>query len=183
MANGKRWVLMTFLGWLIGFVLVLCLSVLFDGMGLEGFQFILGAGMGAGVSFMQWRLLKQQGMDLRWVWFAVIGLSLPLLVYDLLDELGIYHQDGNTIVRVCIALGGLLAGILQYTLFKTEHNRLWIAASLLGWSLAGMVVFAMDYTTRLSASNLIIFLINLLCILGGGVVLGWITEWFLRRIL
>ena len=53
-----RWVRATTLGWLLGFVLVVVLSIAWDQIG-GGAQFIVGVGMGAGVGIMQARVVGE----------------------------------------------------------------------------------------------------------------------------
>ena len=52
------WLRATFLGWVIGFFLVIGLVLIWDAIGVGSSQFMIGVGMGAGVGFMQGRAAK-----------------------------------------------------------------------------------------------------------------------------
>lgn len=54
-----RWVTFTFWGWLLGVAFILLVSSLLGAMGIEDMQFYLGVGMGAGVGFTQWFVLRK----------------------------------------------------------------------------------------------------------------------------
>jgi hypothetical protein len=69
-----RWLRATFLGWLLGFLLILAGSVIGDLVELGGGQFIVGIGMGAGVGYTQGRTLGQ------------LGVLVGLLQYRLLSS-------------------------------------------------------------------------------------------------
>ena len=53
-----RWIRATSLGWLIGFALVIVLALAWDMLG-GGAQFMVGVGMGAGVGYMQSRMIGE----------------------------------------------------------------------------------------------------------------------------
>lgn len=53
-----RWVRATFLGWLLGFVVVIVLALAWDMIG-GGAQFMVGVGIGAGVGYMQSRVVGE----------------------------------------------------------------------------------------------------------------------------
>lgn len=180
-----KWVTSTFLGWLLGFILILVLSVILGAIGVENVQFFTGTGMGLGVGFMQWRVIRRISIDdKRWIWYSVIGLTIPYLIFDLINLLFSYSL-GVYLLPVCTGLGGLTTGLLQFRILRASslRARLWIIASFAGWILAALTVSSMDYIRFMEINNLIGFAINITLILGGGVVLGFITGMFLRNIL
>jgi len=59
MSDARRWIVLTFAGWSLGFVLILVCIALSGMVGLGETQFPIGLGMGAGVAFMQRRLIKR----------------------------------------------------------------------------------------------------------------------------
>jgi len=177
-----RWTKATFLGWLLGVVLILVLSSFLDSIGIEHMQFYLGVGIGAGVGCMQWLLLKKTiNMDVRWMVYSILGMGIPFIIVDLLPEGMIAHK-----IATGISMGALTTGFLQNLLLKKHFRQaiLWIPYSFLGWSMGALTVFIIDYTMALKtilSNNLILALINLVLILGGGIVLGFITGFFWKN--
>lgn len=180
-----KWIKTTFFGWFLGIILILVLSSLFDAMGIEGFQFFLGIGMGAGVGFMQGRLLRTTAfVNKPWLWTSIIGMGLPFMISDLLILYGNLSL-GSYYIPICIASGSVLVSVLQFLYLKKGSPKamLWILGCSLAWMLAGITVFAIDYTNHIADQVMVQFFLNLFLILGGGVVLGLVTSPFLRVIL
>jgi hypothetical protein len=180
-----KWIKTTFFGWFLGIILILVLSSLFDAIGIEGFQFFLGIGIGAGVGFMQGRLLRTTAfVNKPWLWTSIIGMGLPFMISDLLILCGDLSL-GSYYIPVCIASGSVLVSVLQYLYLKKASSKamFWILGCSLGWMLAGITVFAVDYTMRIIDHVMVGFFVNLSLILGGGAVLGLVTSPFLRVIL
>ncbi len=176
------WVLTNFLGWFFGIVLLLSFSISFDAIGLEGYQFFMGLSMGLGVGWMQWRALKSH-VSARWLLFNTLGMTIPFLMIDLLHLfLSVEHQTLH--LALAVALGGILAGLGQYSLirYRSSNAWLWIPGSMISWVGAALTVLALDYTSVLFQNNWLRFASNLTLILAGGVVLGWISIGFLRKI-
>jgi hypothetical protein len=178
------WIKATFWGWLLGVVLILLLSSILDSIGIEHMQFYLGVGMGAGVGFAQWLVLKKvSSIGFNWVWFSIIGMGIPFIIFDWMPSGIITHK-----LPPSVALGALTVGILQSILLKRQSPKayLWIAGCSIGWILGVAIVFTIDYTMQLKpfiASNLILALINLLLILSCGIVLGATTALTMKKIL
>lgn len=176
----------TFGGWVLGVVLILVLSSLLDSMGIEGMQFYLGLGMGAGVGLAQWWMLRKYApVSSRWIAYAVFGLGLPFLISDVF-----FTQFPMTYkMPILVGLGALIAGFLQASLLQKTfpHARQWITGSFVSWLLGVGTVFLMDFTMQIRptqrAFTLAIALLNLLLILGGGVLLGVTSGRSLRSIL
>lgn len=180
-----RWMKATFFGWFLGIFLIIALSGFFDSIGIEGFQFYLGIGMGASVGFMQWRVLKNAvGVDKKWIWYSILGLGIPFLLNDLLSKFA-DKPLGDYYLPVSIAIGGITIGVLQHLILNkhSSKSKWWILGGFAGWVLAAATVLGVDYTKYLSDNNLILFIANLLLILGGGVVLGFVTGKILTAIL
>ncbi|MBK9401171.1 MAG: hypothetical protein IPN36_10010 [Bacteroidetes bacterium] len=179
----QGWIKATFLGWLLGVVLILVLSSLLDSAGIEHMQFYLGVGMGTGVGFTQWLFLKKSlKMDVRWFLYSILGMGLPFIIVDLLPEGMIAHK-----IATGISMGALTTGVMQHLLLKIQTRQaiLWIPYSFIGWTMGVLTVFIIDYTMALKpilSNNLLLALINLLLILGGGLVLGFITGFFWKHI-
>ncbi len=179
----QGWIKATFLGWLLGVVLILVLSSLLDSAGIDHMQFYLGVGMGTGVGFTQWLFLKKSlKMDVRWFLYSILGMGLPFIIVDLLPEGMIAHK-----IATGISMGALTTGVMQHLLLKIQTRQaiLWIPYSFIGWTMGVLTVFIIDYTMALKpilSNNLLLALINLLLILGGGLVLGFITGFFWKHI-
>lgn len=54
----RKWILPTFIGWIAGAMMIIVTSVLFDGIGLEGYQFPAGISMRGCIGFFQWRTMR-----------------------------------------------------------------------------------------------------------------------------
>ncbi|HCR49758.1 MAG TPA: hypothetical protein PLL64_02560 [Rhodothermales bacterium] len=177
------WTRYTFYGWFLGVILILLFSSVFDGVGVEGMQFYLGLAMGAGIGVMQWWLLKKHGgISLKWVWFLILGLTIPFIAFDLLFQAMLPYK-----LAVCLTLGAILSGGLQtfVLLDYSPKAKWWVIYACSGWMLALGSILALDYTKLLSpyANNLLIAFLNLLLILAGGFILGVVTGTGLRKIL
>lgn len=179
-----RWTKATFLGWLLGVIFILLLSSVLDFIGIEHMQFYLGVGMGAGVGFTQWLLLKKNTAvkNKNWIWFSVLGMGIPFVILDL-----ILKTNTNYKPVLGISFGALALGLLQYSVLKKYSAKagVWIFGCFAGWSLAVLTTFSINYTMRLSGilSTLALAFINLVLILAGGIVLGIVTGIAMNKIL
>lgn len=179
--NFRRWTWTTFWGWLIGVILIILLSAALDAIGIEHMQFYIGTGMGASIGLVQWLLLRKAGISGSWVWLSVLGMSLPLLLFDYLANDLAYR------LPICVALGSVLTGSLQYLLLRKQFSAafLWVTFSFLGWTLAALSMLLIEYTMSIKTTgtmNLVFALINLIIILSGGLILGSITAYGLKKI-
>lgn len=178
-----RWTTSTFWGWLLGIVLIIGLSSLLDSMGIEDMQFYVGLGMGAGVGYAQWLLLRKHiPMSKNWIWFSAAGMGIPFIILDLLLTKSFTYK-----MPLGVVLGAILVGFLQFRLLKrySEKANSWIWSSIAGWTLGVLAVLTIDYTKQLPpylSSNLLLAFINLLLILLGGIILGVITGIALKKI-
>lgn len=179
-----RWTISTFWGWQLGVIFILLLSSFLDFIGIEYMQFYLGVGMGAGVGFTQWWLLKKYIVVKKksWIWFSILGMGIPFIILDLL-----LITNSNYKPVLGISFGALALGLLQYSVLKKYSAKagVWIFGCFSGWSLAVLTTFSINYTIRLSAifSTLVLAFINLFLILAGGIVLGIVTGIAMNKIL
>lgn len=172
-----KWTLYTFMGWFVGILFMLALASFLDSIGIEKFQFFIGVGLGAGVGFFQWRVLKtHMGVSTHWIWSSVLGMGIPFLLFDLISlystkPLGAYYLPLSTVT------GAIFISVLQFIILKKYSPKAswWIFGSMTGWVLAAATVLSIDYIKLILHSNWALFIINLIMILGGGVVLGVVT--------
>lgn len=179
----KSWVGATFAGWFIGAGLIILFSGLLDGLGIEGYQFYLGLGMGLGVGFMQGLILRRTNIGLLgWTMSTGLGLGIPFLLMDILkSQLG--FEGGTWFIIISILVSSLISSSWQYRLLQGYPAAWrWIPANTVAWLLAVTLVFSMDYTKDYITNNLVGFIVNLSLILGGGVVLGLVSGRTLVRI-
>lgn len=173
----KKWTLSTFLGWLLSVVFILILSGIFDGLGIEGYQFYLGISVGLGVGLTQWlRLKKYSNIGIKWVWYTALGAGLPFLIFDLLKLYG-HVNFGERYLLYSVSVAGLSVGIMQYLLLKPYSPQAinWIPLSLVGWVCSALTVIAINSSMQYIKQPLLGFIVNLSLILSGGIVLGLIT--------
>lgn len=179
----KKWTLSTFLGWLLSVVFILILSGIFDGLGIEGYQFYLGISVGLGVGLTQWlRLRKYSSIDIKWVWYTTLGAGLPFLIFDLLKIYG-HINFGERYLLYSVSVAGLSVGIMQYLLLKHYSPKAinWIPLSLIGWVCAALTVLGINSSMQHIKQPLLGLIVNLSLILAGGIVLGLITGSFISK--
>ncbi len=162
----SQWIFATVQGWFLGFAVVIVLALLLDLIGAN-VQSIVGIGMGAGVGYMQARLLRQRiGVYKQWMWSSVISMSLPFLAWDLTAALGIELPFS---LLACVLIGSLILGLLQWQILRKHSDNAywWVPGCILAWGLAT------------AAPDMLV----IVSILLGGVVLGAVTGAVLTRIL
>ncbi|MCH8938441.1 MAG: hypothetical protein IH966_03375 [Gemmatimonadetes bacterium] len=175
-----RWLRATTLGWLLGFVLVVVLALAWGMIGGEA-QFMVGVGMGAGVGYVQTRVVREWVESTRrWLLASIIGMGVPFLLWDLGALIGI---EAFFSLPLCVVAGGLLVGILQCSLLRLRLDRasFWIPACVVGWGLPAGAI-ALGDSGLFPAPG---FLLSLGAMFFGGVVLGAVTGkalmWMPRR--
>ena len=181
-----RWLRATLLGWLLGLPLIILMALAGEAIGLGGSQVLVGAGMGAGVGFMQGRALRRTlGTAVPWFWSTTVGLAMPFLAVDLAALTG---RALPYSLYVAIGCAGLIAGGWQAILLRPHlaWSGWWIPASVLGWTAAAGTTALADSLTRshairgLPGAALYLALVAL-----GGLVLGGISgptlAWLHRR--
>ena len=178
-----KWVRLSGAGWMLGIPFVAALALLGEAVGIGGIQVLVGLGMGAGMGWMQGRLMHgvlQQFWP--WFWSCVVGLGVPFLAVDMVK---LASRDFPFYPYSCVVLSGLLVSIWQYVLLRARFQNAgwWIAGSLLGWSLAaGLVGFADALLRSHSIRGISGALLYLGCLAGGGFLLGLVTGLILIRL-
>ena len=179
----RPWIRITFLGWLLGIVLVVALALAGEAVGVRGSQIAVGLGMGLGVGIAQERALGPLlGGAHAWRWASAGGLAVPFLAVDVARLLG--HPLPYSLY-VAIIAAGLTAGAAQARLLKPVGVSpvAWIGASLAGWTTASLLAALADSLTRWSSiRGLPGALLYLGLVAGGGLFLGAATSVPLRRI-
>jgi hypothetical protein len=178
-----KWTIFTFIGWFTGIVFMVVLSGFLDSIGIEKFQFYVGLGIGTGVGFFQWLVLKKSGVTMQWMWSAVLGLGIPFLLLDIISLYAI--PLGSAYLPISVVSGAILTSIFQFRILKkySTNAARWLLGSVGAWVLASAVVLSIDYTKYLTQNNWVGFALNLTLILGGGVVLGLVSGKVLNAIL
>jgi hypothetical protein len=177
------WTRATFLGWSLGFVLLMVFIALGGLVGLGNTQFPLGLGMGTGVGAFQRRLIAGRvGTATHWWRASIIGVSTPFVVWDLAKLLS--WEIPHALV-IAVVAAGLSVGGLQWRALRAHGKRSgwWVPASLLGWTLAAATVFVNDQLLP-KTPGIVGALLYIGVVLLGGVFLGVTTgvalEWVLR---
>ena len=177
LGNGfvKQWTLNTFYGWLTGFAFILVLSMGLESIGLSG-QFFIGTGMGAGVGWMQWRIGKRTfGLDKRWIWASVIGMTLPFLIIDFGPEMPISESFR---LPVSVIGGAVLTGILQAYLIRKLAPKAWWWAIIcvIAWTTAPALILLSEQAGVWFGKTYVTGFMTLLLILAGGLSIGWVGQ-------
>lgn len=178
----RPWIRITFLGWLLGIVLVVAIALVGEVAGVHGSQLVVGLGMGLGVGFAQERALRPLlGASQSWRWVTTIGLSAPFLLFDLARVVGLGLPYS---LYIAVAVAGLTAGLAQARLLAphgVDASR-WVIASGAGWTGAAVAAALADSMTRWSTIRGLPGALLYLGLVGlGGVVLGLATSVPLRH--
>ena len=172
-----RWIRLTWGGWILGIPCIAALALVGEMFEIGGAQFLVGAGMGAGVGLTQALTIRKLiGKGIPWVLTSMIGLALPFVVTDLAGVLG---RGLPYVLEVNIAIGGLIVGLGQSLLLRHHFARVWtwIVTSTIGWSLAGATSAIADHLLRShSIRGISGALAYLGIVVGGGLILGIITS-------
>ena len=173
----KRWIRVTWLGWLAGIPAIALLALLGEAVRLGGAQVWVGAGMGLAVGFIQGRSLRKAGIQTgAWTLATTMGLAIPFGIVDLVHLLG---RDLPYYLLACVASGGLGAGVAQARLLPsaTRLRRNWVLASGAGWLLASAAAWSADALFRshrvAGVSGALLYLGLIAC---GGLLLGLFTS-------
>ncbi len=181
--RARTWVRATALGWLLGIPCIVLLALAGETVGIGGAQGLVGLGMGFAVGLLQGRAIRPiLGGALPWMLATGVGFALPFLLSDLTA-----HEEWPLEYSLpwCVAIGGGIVGLLQALLLRQRQRGVtwWVAASLLGWSLAGaMANVANSLTGNASVRGASGALLFLLLVATGGVVLGLVSSWSLQRL-
>lgn len=179
-----RWIKFTFLGWLLGVFFVILLSSILDSIGIEGMQFYVGIGMALGVSCMQWFATKHTlRLPATWIVSSVVGMGIPFIAFDfLIDSTSTYR------LPMSVTMGSIVVALLQWQLLRSQfvYASSWFIGCVSGWTAAALSVLIINYTMMIKVAGvltLVMAIVNLLLILSGGIILGYISGLSLRSII
>lgn len=177
-----RWVRATWGGWLLGVPFIIVFALAGELVGIGGAQWLVGAGMGAGLGLVQARALRGT-IERPSAWFSscVVGLSLPFLAIDLANLAG---RPFPWSVYAALAAAGLVAGVWQARLLRQRFDGAWawVGASVAGWVLAAGAVAIADLPQRgRSLRGILGALAFLGTVAVGGLLLGLVTGIALAR--
>lgn len=174
-----RWVRATTLGWLLGLILVIAISLLGDVVGMSGAQFIVGVGIGAGVGYAQSRFLSAWlSSSRRWLVASTVGMGSLFVLHDIARAFGLNFFYS---LPLYVFLGSLVVGLWQSTLLRSESDRAnqWILASILGWGAPAACIAIGDSGKAAFVGGVL----ALAAIFAGGAMLGAISGRPLVRFL
>jgi len=181
-ARTRSWVRATFFGWLLAIPAIAALALLGEAVGIGGSQSLVGMGVGATVGFMQARVLREMlGKLAPWIWSSIVGLTVPFIPSDVAVFL---HMPFPYSLPVCIAIGGVVAGVWQSRLLAAHFasTRFWILASGIGWAVAGFVSSRADTLLRaMDIRGIPGALLYLTMVAAGGLAVGGATAIALSR--
>jgi hypothetical protein len=143
----RGWLRATSLGWLLGVPCILVLALVGEAIEIGGAQVLVGLGMGSAVGLLQGRAMRPVIGD-AWPWVVAsgVGLALPFLVADIA---ALREWELRYSLQWCVTIGGVIVGAWQALLLRARvHGTAWwLAASALGWTLAGAAARAADALT------------------------------------
>lgn len=183
LTSSGAWIRLTFLGWLLGLVLVVGIAFVTEMAGIRAAQIPVGLGMGLGVGIGQERALRPLLDEWPpWRWTSAMGLALPFLIVDLARLAGMPIPYS---LYPGVGVAGITVGIAQARALRpyAVNGPLWILASALGWSAGALMFAAADSLGNIPGLRGIegVFLYLVLVALGG-VILGAATSVPLRRL-
>ena len=177
-----KWVLFNLLVWVLGLILVIfVLGPIISLIPVKGIQFNLGLGMGAGVGLLQYLFLRKQfKVSFQWVLISALGMGLPFLLFDGIQLFNPIINDD--ILLYSLSLGAITISLLQYLQWKKHYKTAgyWIVTSTLGWMSSFGAIKILDALQL--QDKWIGFSVNLSLILVGGVILGKLTSYSLRKL-
>jgi hypothetical protein len=179
----RPWMRVTFLGWLLGIVLVIAIAMVSELGGVRASQLPVGLGMGLGVGLAQERSLRPLlGDSHAWRWATAVGLAFPFFIVDLSRLVGMPVPYS---LYAGIAVAGVTAGAGQAWVLRSHPIRapLWILTSAVGWTAGSLMVAAADSLGNIPGlRGLGGALLYLTLVAMGGVFLGLTTSLPLRRL-
>lgn len=180
----RRWVRATSAGWLLGLAILIVLAVLGDmlsGLAPANAQYMVGVGIGAGVGYMQGRVLSPWlERPNRWILASTVGMGALFVAHDIIGATGFGFPFS---LPVYVLVGAVLAGSWQRSLLRhvSERANWWVPVSVVGWALPAAGVALSDF----QRSGFVGDVAGLVAIFFGGVLLGVASGrplvWILRR--
>lgn len=179
----RSWIRVTFLGWLLGILIVIALAFVTEMFGIRAAQVPVGLGMGLGVGIAQERALRPfLGEGSGWPRASALGLALPFLVVDFARLLGTPLPYS---LYPAVAVGGIAAGAAQASVLRPLPIRVapWILTSAAGWAGGASLIAAADSLGDIPGLRGIEGAILYLALVAmGGIVLGAATSVPLRQL-
>jgi hypothetical protein len=151
---------------------------------------MVGIGIGAGVGFFQWRVLRRVVPESRrWILAGAASLGLSLALYALVSFVSGYPMHlgwprGVLGWAAAFVVGGVLLGSFEREVLRRRVGRAdgWIAASAVGW---GLSVLALAIPPDMSGElpvALVLVRNGLLAPAAAGAILGVVTGGALIRL-
>jgi hypothetical protein len=148
---------------------------------IESAQFLVGAGMGLGVGWMQGRVLRATlGGAARWTLATTLALAIPFAFFDVAK---LREWENGYSLQWAVTAGGVLVGVAQARLLAARFrgSAAWILASVVGWGLSVAVTNGVDAFGRsLAVGNGVKLALFLGGVVLGGTVLGLATGSAMR---
>lgn len=184
------WIKANTAGWFIGIILVIGLALLGEAVmkssEQSGGQAVVGMGMGAGVGFMQWLVLRRYWESVqKWLWFSIIGFTISFVLFDLIAANAKWKITAEVALPFATVLGALICSWLQYTFVLQKiasKTAYWLLYNTIAWVLAELITSGVSLLKlNLSAffPKVIIVVLALLFLSVGGPILGYITGKFI----
>lgn len=178
------WVNIITIAWFVSTILLILLSTFLEMMGVENLSFITGLSFGFGVSTAEWLVLKQHKISFRWIILGSLGMALPYLIKAILK---IDFSGINEFLElpILIGAGALITGFSQYSLLKAYDCSMGktVQFTLMSWIVPVFMVTGASAIPKGDIPNIVIFLINLLAILGAGPVYAIFKYQLLRSLI
>ena len=180
-----QWIRATWFGWLLGIPIIIVLALIGEAVHIGGSQFLVGAGMGAGIGLIQALVIRRiLHKSVLWICSSIVGLGAPFVLTDLSKFVG-WNLPYS--LPLAIVLGGLIVGIWQALILRSRLRQTgwWIVASALGWALAGGTSAMADSPRAHAIRGIWGAVVYLGIIAAGGLILGLVTglclAWLLRN--
>lgn len=181
------WILMTSLGWVIGFIFSMMIADIFGLIHLD--LFALGSGMAAGVYFFQWLVLRKKlPVPLTWMWWGVFGIGVSFFVLSmarvLIARIGYEIKlDGIpalVFIFLATSIGGYLSGYFQYRKHFEETlpgSKKWVSATFLSWSISALVIanYFSFWPMLNEVSPQLTLVLSFIFLFSGGPIIGYFT--------
>jgi hypothetical protein len=181
------WVVASSVGILVGFIIGMVIGTLPDDKIEWLIGLVAGIMLGIGVGVLQWLVLRRRASGVGW-WVlasAAAGYAFGTGFIGILESLTALSFGTLLRYTVVAALGGAVAGILQWLVLRGKVSRAgwWVLASTVGWGLcmavAGAGLALLEYMNMSEGFG------GLLLLPVTGVVLGAVTGgalvWLLRQ--
>ncbi len=172
-----QWVCYTAAGWLLGVVLVLVVSFVFDALAIGG-QLPVAIGMGLSVAAAQWLMLRKQlAIGFTWVWVSVACFCVAFFTGDAATFL--LRVPTETVLPFTTVLAVTSTSWFQYRYMlnnKPGSTKSWMAYSITGWLLPVVTVLTLStYFHENHVRDAVMHMANLFTLLVAGPLLGYLT--------